>query len=274
MNLRRTSAFTLIELLVVISIIALLIGLLLPALTRARGAARTSGCLSHMGQIMRSNGMYQDDHDDYLPIRHPSRQGYYSNYNHGGRYPVEGVSSFIIQFATYPYERPLNKYAMPDKPRGGPSDRPEMSDPNKWDFEIFECPDDKSYNYQESNGVLNTTHSAYQAIGTSYLFNCLWFDILAFNNPKATDWNNGVLLFRRARLNYPSQMVGFYDDPTDYVYWKEQNGLPHHGRPDTHSMTFLDGHAAQTKLEIKPGSRYEPVYNNSIYFMTFPELED
>lgn len=60
--------FTLVELLVVIGIIALLMSLLLPALARARSAARETVCRSNLRQIHNALVFYANDNDDYVPI--------------------------------------------------------------------------------------------------------------------------------------------------------------------------------------------------------------
>jgi prepilin-type N-terminal cleavage/methylation domain-containing protein/prepilin-type processing-associated H-X9-DG protein len=64
---RRTRAFTLVELLVVISILALLISILLPALRGARAQARQVACGSNLRQVALSLGMYADDARDWYP---------------------------------------------------------------------------------------------------------------------------------------------------------------------------------------------------------------
>ena len=88
-SVQSGNAFTLIELLTVIAIIAVLAGLLLPALARSKSIAKEKACVSNLRQVYASLLMYADDEADLFPLEptehnpHPNLLHVFESYQSG-----------------------------------------------------------------------------------------------------------------------------------------------------------------------------------------------
>lgn len=102
---RRRSGFTLIELLVVVAIIALLISILLPSLSRARDRARTTLCQSNLHQLGLANEYYARDNNGRLP--------YIKGTNQTAGHQGFPYYQYHQLFSFWPYLKDLNIFVCP-----------------------------------------------------------------------------------------------------------------------------------------------------------------
>ena len=114
---QRKCGFTLIELLVVIAIIAIIAGLLLPALAKAKGKATGISCMNNLRQMSFSWTMYADDNDDklvpnavYSNRRNSWVQGWL---NYAQPVPDNTNTVYLMQSYLWPYHKSLGIWKCP-----------------------------------------------------------------------------------------------------------------------------------------------------------------
>lgn len=137
-GLVRLGGFTLIELLVVIAVIAVLISIIMPALSAARNEGVKAKCLANLKQLGSIGAAYAADHPDSGAMlamppwskERPDDSGIYDYGGGAGCQDGNGVWGYQANGRRPPGARPLNRYVL--GPRCSQND----------DFRMFQCPGD------------------------------------------------------------------------------------------------------------------------------------
>jgi len=245
----KNQAFTLIELLIVIAIIALLMAILVPALSRAKEQGKRAVCLTQIKQLQLAWNIYCDENDDKVP----AGDVYFSWEFHTGHQPD--------QLAWHEWPHPFPHAMPPTKPtnhdaayswdcvRQGTCKQPEwyhaIDDGLLWkyikDYKAYQCPVGEKGHY--------ITYSNVHSINT-------WRDpVLGIGSAGPGSVSRTIM--KKSQIKRTAERVVFIDAgqaqwAACFLPYDRFGGLVHAGPPPArHGMgtvfSFADGHSAYKK---------------------------
>jgi len=215
--------FTLIELLVVVGIIALLLAMLLPAMSRAREQAKVVQCASNLRQVANAFHMYLEDSRQTVFWRSADlgRDGM-DWYVYGGQGTGNVYQGAQGNFFNQWIPRPLNKYVMRN-------------------LSTFRCPADYAPAPWVPEGV-----SHYEWVGNSYNFNANGDPQM--NTPPDPNAPPGLAGKKLAQVRDSSRTILFFDAALIYrANWHPRS---------KGNLCMIDGHVVFDELPSSSGGDY------------------
>ena len=253
-NLRLPAGFTLIELLVVVSIIALLISLLLPALGRAKKAVRQAECLSNQKQIGLGLHIYAEDNEGFYP-RTPDTYNarlafYLTTRPQASPYQVDGYTGMGL----------LLYYGILE------------------DIQAFYCPSQRVHQFTYQGGFID-----FPKIEPGYRICSYYYRI--FGQPPYVAVTPGVddvatvRSFNTAMPSTKALVADMFDGGLDF--WTpgfDNDSIWAHVDPFVVNVAFSDGHAASVLAEeghryMTEGLAHGPPDANALVMMFWEYLE-
>lgn len=246
--------FTLIELLVVIGIIAILLAVLLPALSQAREQGKKVKCLANLRTIGSGLLMYLDDHPNEIPWIHPSPQASIrSQFVWGGfvaPMPDPAFGNNIDYMKHQAEDRPLNKYIAP-----GVTGRDTI--------DAYVCPGDRTRGFGTIGSLPDYSvdpddwQSSWKAAGNSYAINWWWMNYYRSTWSTSTMKHYSSEMIRQLVGGRASTFVVIYESLCHQLLQEtdaDGSGLRMRGwhlEFSKHALLFLDGHAENRLIDTR-----------------------
>lgn len=256
---RSGKGFTLIELLVVISIIALLISMLLPALSSAREAARSNQCLSNLRQLLIAFQAYANDYIGSFPLFQtkpgstpddPNSWGIYwfRTVHQSGHVPIPENSNASVTMCP----SGANMVVQDPWASAYPPNQPQRHPLLGYYFQMPAGPNppDNTRFYRTNYALAATWQADSAASNMSFYWGPLrYYRALVVTNKYVDTAYESTFVFRVDRTAKPAATMTAYDGLFAFTLW---GGNPtafakmhlRHGKNAWLNMAFVDGHAA------------------------------